>query len=366
MTTLTQVLDSHLERFLQSHRIPAYQLKALKAYRSCRTKLLGGHSQYCENGHLMGVWYNSCKRRGCPQCQGLSNERWLLSQKEKLLAATHHHWVFTLPHDILVLWRYNRPVMQDILFQSVARTLSQLAQDRQYLAARPAFMLALHTWGRNLSLHPHIHCLIAHGGLDDDSHWQQPQKSCLFPAKVMMQLFRGKFLAALRECNDLQLPPDMRPSQFRKLVNRLGRTDWVVHCCKPYRHGRGVVGYLSRYVKSGPIKNRQLLGFDRDSVTFGYQSHRHSRRSKAHFDWRQFILLLCEHVPQHRKALIRRYGLYRGGSQALLDTARKQLDQPAIRTDISLSWQEYLQQYVEVPICFICGASMKAPSQQEE
>jgi len=363
MTTLTQVLDAHLEPLLQNYRIPAYQLKALKAYRSCRTKRLGGHSQYCENGHLMGVWYNSCKRRGCPQCQGLSNERWLLSQKEKLLAATHHHWVFTLPHDLLPLWRYNRRLMQDILFQSVARTLAQLAQDRQYLAARPAFLLALHTWGRNLSLHPHIHCLIAHGGLNAGGDWQSPRKSCLFPAKVMMQLFRGKYLAALKASHELQLPPDMRPSQFRRLLNRLGRTDWVVHCCKPYRHGRGVARYLSRYVKTGPLKNRQLLGFDRDGVTFGYQSHRHTRRSKARFEWRQFILRLCEHVPQHLKAMVRHYGLYHGGSQALLDAARKQLGQPLKKTTVSLTWQEYLQQYVQAPMCAKCGASLMGISQ---
>ena len=133
--TISSVLDQHLEGFLETHKLPLYQLKALKSFRACRTSMLGSHGQYCENGHLMGVWYSSCKRRGCAQCQGLSNARWLAAQKERLLAVTHHHWIFTLPHELLPLWRHNRAAMQDLLFRAVAETLSVLSRDRKYLNA---------------------------------------------------------------------------------------------------------------------------------------------------------------------------------------------------------------------------------------
>ncbi|MDA0791692.1 MAG: transposase zinc-binding domain-containing protein [Proteobacteria bacterium] len=193
--TLSSVLSQHLEPFLADHKIPPYQLNALKSYRACRTPLLGSHSRYCENGHLMGVWYSSCKRRGCAQCQGLSNARWLAAQKERLLSVTHHHWIFTLPHDLLDLWRYNRAIFQDVLFRAVAGVLTTLSRDPKYLGAQPGFVLTLHTWGRNLSLHPHIHCLITHGGLRD-GEWIEPRKSVLFPARVMMQLFRRSWRRA--------------------------------------------------------------------------------------------------------------------------------------------------------------------------
>jgi hypothetical protein len=357
--TLSSVLQHHLDAFLDTHKLPQYQLVALKSYRACRTAALGTHSQYCENGHLMGVWYSSCKRRGCAQCQSLSNARWLAAQKERLLQVTHHHWIFTLPHDLLPLWRYNRALLQDLLFKAVADTLSTLSRDPKFLNAQPGYLLTLHTWGRNLSLHPHIHCLISHGGLDQSDQWVDPKKSCLFPAQVMMRLFRGKFLAALRECDDLVLPDDLSTPKVRTLINRLGRTEWVVHCCKPYRHGAGVVSYLSRYVRSGPISNRQFRYMDEDRVVFGYHNHRTSRQSRLNVPPAQFILRLCDHIPQRGKPTIRYYGLYHACRRTTLNKARETRSQKPVRIITPATWQEYLQRLDRVPECPQCGAKLR-------
>jgi hypothetical protein len=289
----------------------------------------------------------------------LSNERWLAVQRERLLASTHHHWVFTLPHDLLPLWRYNRVVMQDLLFRSVADVLAVLSRDANYLGAQPAFSLTLHTWGRNLSLHPHIHCLIAHGGLNAESQWVTPRKKCLFPARVMMQLFRGKFLSALKAKTDLVLPDDMTATHFRKVINRLGRTDWVVHCCKPYRHGRGVVTYLSRYVKTGPFKNRQLRTVDEQSVTFAYQSHQTRRHACQKFSITDFLFRLCDHIPQHGKFSLRHYGLYHPCRHEALDEARRSLGQTPVPEVQPVSWQAYLMTRASIPRCDICQAPLR-------
>jgi hypothetical protein len=143
--TLSSLLETELDNFQAQHRLPLYQLKALTSYRNCRTSKMGSHSQYCEKGHLMGVWYDSCKRRGCPQCLAYSTEVWLTRQQERLLAETHHHWVFTIPHELLDIWRFNRRLMQDLLFSAVADTLKLLSKDKKYLVAQPAFVLSLHT-----------------------------------------------------------------------------------------------------------------------------------------------------------------------------------------------------------------------------
>jgi len=357
--TVSSILQDHLEDFLGFVRIPQYQLKALKSYRACRTPALGSHSRYCENGHLMGVWYSSCKRRGCAQCQGLANARWLALQKERLLPVTHHHWVFTLPHELLPLWRYNRELMQDLLFRAVADVLATLSHDPQYLDAQPGFVLTLHTWGRNLSLHPHIHCLIAHGGLSRSGEWVEPKKSRLFPARVMMQLFRGKLLAALRAETELVRPPDLSPPRLRTLINKLGRTGWVVHCCKPYRHGRGVLSYLSRYVRSGPIGNRQLRYADADRVVFEYHNHRTAKRSRQRLTPSQFILRLCDHIPQWGKPTIRQYGLYHGCRRQALNHARQIHGLDRVRTIVPIQWQEYLQKLGHLPQCEQCGGQLR-------
>jgi len=307
----------------------------------------------------MGVWYSSCKRRGCAQCQGLSNARWLALQKERLLGITHHHWIFTLPHDLLPLWRYNRGLLQDVLFRSVSGALGTLSNDPKHLNAQPGYLLTLHTWGRNLSLHPHIHCLISHGGLNRDGNWVDPRRSSLFPARVMMRLFRGKFLALLKEQDGVVLPDDLSPARFRALINRLGRTHWVVHCCKPYRHGRGVLSYLSRYVRSGPLSNRQLQRVDDQRVTFRYHNHKTAQASRQRLSTAQFILRLCDHVPQRGKPTIRNYGLYHGCRRRALNDARKRQGQDPVGTVTPMTWQEYLLGLDRIPECPECGGRMQ-------
>lgn len=124
--------------------------------------------------------------------------QWLQKTEALLLNCQHHHWVFTLPHDLHSLWRHNREYCQQIFFQCVRKTIQKLSKDPRYLAATPAYLLALHTWARNQVFHPHIHCLISHGGLDDAGDWQTPKRKSFLPAKVMMQIFRGKYLDALK------------------------------------------------------------------------------------------------------------------------------------------------------------------------
>ena len=356
--TLSALLDKQLEPFLATHRIPRYQYKALNSYRACRTPRLGSHSQYCQNGHLMGVWYDSCKRRGCPQCLALTSERWLQQQRNNLLDESHHHWVFTLPHDLLPVWRFNRILLQDILFRSVSETLKIMAKDKRYLAARPAYLLSLHTWGRNLGLHPHIHCLIASGGQDKLGKWKKPKKSILFPAKVMMQLFRGKVISALNQATKeslLKLPADCRPSQFTLLLNKLRQTDWVVHCCKPYHHGNGVMTYLAKYVKKGAFNNRQLHHFDDHFVSYGYQSHQTGKREKQRLPIKEFILRLCDHIPQKGKPSLRYYGLYHPCCRTALNDCRLQLGQKKIDEDNQIiTWQTFMVGLDILPLCKIC------------
>jgi hypothetical protein len=250
-------------------------------------------------------------------------------------------------------------MMQDLLFKSVADALKVLSRDVKYLGAQPAFFLALHTWGRNLSLHPHIHCLIAHGGLGNDDQWVTPKKTCLLPAKVMMQLFRGKFLSALKNRSDQALPDDMTATCIRKLINRLWRRDWVVHCCKPYRHGRGIVTYLSRYVKSGPFKNRQLRAVDEQSVTFTFQSHQTNRGARNKLSISDFLFRLCDHVPQHGKLSLRYYGLYHPCRREALDAARQSLGQNPVAEVRPLGWQVYLMTREAIPQCEICRAPLR-------
>jgi len=355
--TIQTLLQAHLEAYLKNNKLALYQHKALQAMCNCRTAKLGGHSVYCENGHLHGIWYNSCKHRNCPQCHGIASERWQLKLNELMLNTTHHHWVFTIPHDLLPLWRYNRKLFQQLLFGSVSDTIKKLSPDQKYLGASPGYLLALHTWARNLVLHPHIHCLITHGGLSSDNRWLTPKRAVFLPAKVLMAIFRGKLLDALRKSarrGDLIIPPDRTLQQIQNLLNKLGRVDWMLHCCDPYKYGTSVAKYLGRYIKGGAVRNSQLLNMNNDTVLFRYKSHQRKRTEYLKLNVDHFINRMIDHISVPRLMTLRRYGLYHPSGRKALNHARIHFNQSAVSEAAELNWSDYLASKTQTPCCRYC------------
>ncbi len=324
----------------------------------CRTDALGGHSVYCEDGHLNGVWYNSCRHRSCPQCSALKSEQWQQRVEALLLNSKHHHWVFTLPHDLHGIWRFNRAFCQQLLFSAVRETIQQLSRDPRYLAATPGFILALHTWARNQTFHPHIHCVISHGGLDSTGKWQEPKRKSYLPAKVMMMIFRGKYLAGIKKAlaaDELVLPSDVREQQLINLCNKLGRQSWVVHCAKAYEHGQGVAKYLARYIRGGAIKNSQILHLNNKHIKIRYKSHQTKQTEYLQLTHAQFMQRLLSHVAIPKKSHYQMVGLYHGKCRQKLDQARGALGQGAVDEIKILDWQSFIKRQGALGCCEQCG-----------
>src|SRR5690349_14411837 len=121
--TIGKLLRTSYSTLSQSHRMPMHMHRAAWQLGACRTAAMGGHIQGCPEGHAARVVFHSCKHRLCPQCNTLPTERWLLTMRERLIACAHHHLIFTIPHELHDLWRYNRAWMMQALFGSVAETL---------------------------------------------------------------------------------------------------------------------------------------------------------------------------------------------------------------------------------------------------
>ena len=234
LVTLQTIFQDAFPAYEQTHPLPAHVRRAARAVMQCRTAALGGHVQACPDGHMARIWYNSCRHRACPQCASLQTERWLALQQARLLACDYYHVIFTLPHDLNSLWLANVSVMTTLLFQAVRDTLGTLLADPKYLGAQPGIIAALHTWSQTLVLHPHLHCLVTGGGLPPAGQWVAVRHGFLLPARVVMAIFRGKMLAAIRQTfarGVLALPAAMRPQQLVNLLNRLGhptKTKWNV------------------------------------------------------------------------------------------------------------------------------------------
>jgi hypothetical protein len=369
LVTLQAIFQDAFPAYEQRHALPAHVRRAAHALIRCRTAAFGGHIQACPDGHVARVWYNSCRHRSCPQCAYLQTERWLARQRARLLACDHYHVIFTLPHDLNSLWLANVPVMTTLLFQAVRDTLGTLLADPKYLGAQPGILMALHTWSQTLVLHPHLHCLVTGGGLTPDGQWQAVRQGFLLPARVVMAVLRGKMLDAIRQAyarEDLVLPEGMRPQPFVNLLNRLGhptKTRWNVRIMERYAHGAGVVTYLARYLRGGPIKNGRLVAYDGARVTFTCRT-RHEEADGARPRSQQMTLPVADflqrwllHVPMPQTRGVRSYGLYHPSHTAALAVCRAERGQPPLEAPAVLDWQTVCTQRGEAhpERCPTCG-----------
>jgi hypothetical protein len=369
LVTLQTIFQDAFPAYEALHPLPAHVRKAARAIIQCRTAALGGHIQACPDGHVARVWYNSCRHRACPQCAYLQTERWLAFQQARLLACDHYHVIFTLPHELNPLWLANVPVMTTLLFQAVRDTLGTLLADPKYLGAQPGILAALHTWSQTLVLHPHLHCLVTGGGLTPAGQWVAVRHGFLLPARVVMAVFRGKMVAAIRQTfarGALALPESMRPQQLLNLLNRLGhptKTRWNVRIMERYRHGAGVVTYLARYLRGGPLKNARLVAYDGERVTFTYRA-RQEEADAGPASPHQMTLPVADflqrwllHVPVPQTRVVRGYGLYQHTHAEALAVCRTALGQPPVEPPPALDWQTVCAQRGEAhpERCPTCG-----------
>jgi hypothetical protein len=242
-------------------------------------------------------------------------------------------------------------MMTTLLFQAVHDTLCTLLADPKYLGAQPGIIAALHTWSQTLVLHPHVHCLVTGGGRTPDGHWKAVRNGFLLPACVVMAVFRGKMLGAIRRAwtrGELVMPEGLRPQQVLNLLNRLGhprKTRWHVRIMERYAHGAGVVTYLARYLRGGPIKNGRLVAYDGDCVTFTYRARQKGVDAEPAAPQRMtlpvadFLQRWLLHVPVPQTRVMRSYGLYHPSHAAALAVCRAALGQPPVEPPPALDWQ---------------------------
>src|ERR1700689_2613475 len=160
------------------------QNRILRAIASRRTAALGGHVDKCDACHYQRIAYNSCRNRHCPKCQASACARWMDDRADELLPVEYFHVVFTLPDTFNALALANKRVVYGVLFDAVSQTLLEVAANPKHLGAKIGFMAILHTWGQNLRLHPHLHCVVPAGGFDpNNSHWVHPRHPFFLPVK---------------------------------------------------------------------------------------------------------------------------------------------------------------------------------------
>lgn len=293
------------------------QRRVLRALELCRTAALGGHRDQCDRCGYQRVSYNSCRNRHCPKCQSLAKAKWLEARQAELLPVEYFHVVFTVPEVIASVALQNQKVVYGILFKAASETLLTAASDPKHLGAKIGFLAVLHTWGQNLLHHPHLHCLVPGGGLSPDGRrWVPCRPGFLLPVRVLSRLFRGKFLAYLRQAFEggkLQFHGKLAPladaGAFGDLLQVARKTDWDVHCKPPLGGPAQVLDYLARYTHRVALSNDRLVRLQDGKVTFRWKDYRHGNRIRLMtLDADEFIRRFLLHVLPPGFMRLRHYG----------------------------------------------------------
>jgi len=332
---LADIFRQHGPAYRQAHSLPLHHHRVMQAIEACRTPLLGGVVEWCDQCQYTHTRYRSCRNRHCPKCQGLARAQWLEQRKAELLPTAYFHVVFTLPQPIAAIAFYNQQVVYDILFRTVAETLLTIAADPQRLGVSTGFFDVLHTWGQNLHFHPHLHCVVPAGGLSaDHERWIPGSRKFLLPVKVLSARFRRLFLAALAQAHaagELQffgdLAPLHDPPAFARYLAPLLYKKWVVYAKAPFGGPQHVLEYLGRYTHRVAISNRRLLTLENGRVSFAWKDYRDAGKSKVMtIPAEEFIRRFLQHVLPPGLQRIRYYGfLANCHRKAKLDLCRQLL-----------------------------------------
>jgi hypothetical protein len=283
----------------------------------CRTAAVGYHAYRCTDSSCgaMQYVYHSCRNRHCPGCGNNKKEEWIEARMKELLPVKYYHAVFTIPHHLNSLVMGNRTAMFNLLFDAASYTLLQFASNERYLAAQPGIIAVLHTWGQQLTFHPHIHCIVSGGGIDKDKKWKEALKAkhkFLFPTKAVQPVYRAYFLKHLQQLIDKGVI-SMSEEQHHEWLNlrtALYKMDWIVDFNEPMGGPAQVLEYLGRYTHKVAISNHRIKRIDMDNnVTFEYKDYTDEGKKKSMtLPGDQFLKRYEQHLLPPRFCKIRHYG----------------------------------------------------------
>jgi len=305
------LLKSNREQFSNT-----FTSSVLTKLSNCRTSAMGFHYYQCNDSNCnhLHYQYHSCKNRHCPTCNWQKQEQWQEARIYELLPVKYFHVVFTVPHELNSLFLGNRTVLFKQLFDSASHCLLTLSADSKWLGAMPSISAVLHTWGQQLSFHPHLHCIVSGGGVDKQCNWvdlkKKTQLGFLFPYNVMEPMFKKHFLRSVNkmiESGEIVLKDK---TLWKPLKELLYNKKWIVYAKSPMGNASQVVEYLARYAHKVAISNHRIVNISDDKVSFKYKDYADGNKTKTmELSINEFTRRFEQHILPFRFVKIRHYGI---------------------------------------------------------
>ena len=323
---LADILRQYWDKFARTYKVNYHHVKVIHAIMSCRTKVLGGHIEKCSNRDCdyEKNAYNSCRDRHCPKCSNSKRVKWVSDRIKELLPIPYYHNTCTLPPILHRLCLLNQAVIYNLFFKATSYALNEFSKDTRFLGAQLGFVGVLHTWGKSLCFHPHIHYIVTGGGLSrDKSEWVNLpyQKKFLFPVKAMSKTIRGRFVKLLDKAyaqGKLKFPGKLAaissPCEFKKFCMKVGNQAWVCHVKRPFSGPEKVLEYIGRYTHRVAISNSRLIGIKYGRVMFKVKDYKDEGKIKVtSLPVETFIRRFTWHILPHGFRKIRHFGFLNTG-----------------------------------------------------
>ena len=311
---VADVIERFGNQFYAQYNPNQYQQSVLNALSICRTSELGWHKDVCDCCGKERISYNSCRNRHCPKCQSARQAFWIEDLLETTLPVKHYHIVFTIPHELNAICLLDSKWFYGQLFSAVWDTLRQFGYT--HFGVEGGAVCVLHTWGQNLSLHPHIHCIVPAVGETPAGNMKHIGSSgkFLYPVDQLSLVFRGKFMESIKR----NLKKQFILMKHQALINVAWNKPWVVHCEPSLGKPEHVVKYLGQYTHRVAITNQRIINIDDNGVTFMHKDYIDNAKQKpVTLAGVEFLRRFCLHILPRRFVKIRRYGIYSSRARAL-------------------------------------------------
>jgi hypothetical protein len=303
---VAQIIDWFGQQYINECQPNSYIVRNLDAIHKCRTSALGGHIDFCDCCGEQRISYNSCGNRHCPKCQGAKQALWVEDRMNDALDVKYFHIVFTVPEELNQICLLESNQFYKTLFECVWSVLQQFGYTRY--GVESGAICVLHTWGQNLSLHPHIHCIVPAAGLTLTGNMKRiiKQGKYLYPVRMLSPTFRSILLRKLK----LQLNLSNQLPKYQSLLDDVWKKPWVVYSKPPFGNAQQIVKYLGQYSHRVAISNHRIKNINGSGVTFFYKDYRDESRIKpTTLSGVEFLRRFCLHILPKRFVKIRYYGL---------------------------------------------------------
>ncbi len=303
---VAQIIEQFGDNFVKTHQPNTWTTRTLNALQICRTNAMGGHKEKCDHCQKIRISYNSCRNRHCPKCLSSKQAFWIEDVSKRIIDTKYFHIVFTVPEQLNSICLQNSKKFYSTLFSSVWQSLRTFGYT--HYGVESGALAILHTWGQNLSLHPHIHCLVPAAGIDlfGDIKKISKKGKYLYPVKKLSIEFRSNTMKPLKK----YLKVNNQLSKYQSLIDKAWAKDWVVFCEPSFADADRVIKYLGQYTHRVAISNQRIQNIDQRSVSFFYKDYKDKGKQKLmKLKGVEFLRRFCMHILPKGFVKVRYYGV---------------------------------------------------------